>query len=282
MPTSCPFIFIHTGDTYPDYVIHAIRQARKWNQSANIYFIAEEQHHPKTIEYYCTFVSIEAIQEFIKREWDEGCSSTRKRLLILEDFMKAYDYYECIYLENDHMIYFDLEYMLPTLREEYSGIAVPYLGNGEISYGMLYVANRNTLSSLNEFLFDRRRTGLGEMKLGFRFILENRGSADFLPVVSNECDVRDEDFAYATAHGSAFRGVFDASAYGQYLGGIDENNSLQIGFVNKKSAFPADQFEYKPVKFDDGLLFWSAHRHGNSWPLYVLHVDSKYLEMFAS
>lgn len=278
MPATCPFLFVHTGDTYPEYVVHAIRQARKWNPSSNIYFIAEACYQPKTYEYPCTFVSLEAIESFMKKKYEKN-NSTREKLVILEDFMNINGYYECIYLENHSMIYFDIEYMLPTLREEYAGIAVPYVGNGSVSFGMLYVANRNTLSNLNEFLFNRSRTGLDEMKLGFRFILENRVEADFLPVVSNECDVRDEDYSYATAHGSAFRGVFDAASYGQYLGGSEK---LQIGFLDKNSAFPADQFEYKPVKFDDGLLFWSAHRHGNSWPLYILQVQSKYLEMFAS
>lgn len=297
MSPTCPFIFIHLGsEYYPEYVVHAINQARKWNPTADIYFIAEECHASKAEEYPCKFVSLETIQPSAKRE--EFCRRskldmsfrhgfwryTTERLFVLEDFMNSYGIIECIHLENDNMIYFDLDYMLLTLREEYSGIAAPYLGNGEITFGMLYVANRNTLSNLNVFLLGMSHTGQNEMQLGCQFILENRGEADFLPVVSNECDVRDEDFAYATAHGSAFRGVFDAAAYGQYLGGIDERNGagLQIGFVNRTSAFPTDQFEYKPVKFDDSLLFWSAHRHGNSWPIYVLHIHSKYLEMFAS
>lgn len=297
MSPSCPFIFIHLGsEYYPDYIVHAIRQARKWNPSAEIYFIAEACHASKAAEYPCKFVSLDTIETSAKRA--EFCRRskldmkfrngfwryTTERLFVLEDFMNSREIMECIHLENDNMIYFDLEYMLPTLREEYRGIAAPYLGKGEITFGILYVANVNTLSNLNVFLLGMSHTGQNEMKLGCQFILENRGEADFLPVVSNECDVRDEDFHYATAHGSAFRGVFDAAAYGQYLGGIDERNGdgLQIGFVNKTSAFPSDQFEYKPVKFDDSLMFWSAHRHGNSWPIYVLHVHSKYLEMFAS
>lgn len=284
------------SEYYPEYIVHSISQVRKWNPEADIYFIAERCHASKAESYPCTFVPLDEISVSLKRA--EFCNRTKldmkfrngfwrfttERLFVLEDFLAMKNIQECIHLENDNMIYFAIDYMLPILREEYVGIAAPLLGEGQITFGILYVKNTNTLSNLNVFLLGMCSSGKNEMELGYQFIVENREEADFLPVVSNECDVRESDFEYATAHGSAFRGVFDAAAYGQYLGGIDERNGngLQIGFVNKASAFPTDQFEYKPVKFDDGLLFWTAHRHGNSWPLYVLHIHSKYLENFVS
>lgn len=297
MNSTCPFIFIHLGtEYYPDYIVHAIEQVRAWNPTARIYFIANECHREKTVDYPCKFIPLEAVpvcmkrRQFIeKQKFDMKFRHgfwryTTERLFVLEDFLFWYSIDECIHLENDNMIYFDINYMLPTLREEYVGLAAPYLGDGQITFGILYVKNREVLSNLNTFLLGMSHTGQNEMKLGCDFILQNRHEADFLPVVSNECDIRDSDYEYATAHGSSFRGVFDAAAYGQYLGGIDERNGagLQLGFVNKSCAFPADQFEYKPYQHEDGLQSWRAYRHGHSWPIYVLHIHSKYLELFRS
>jgi hypothetical protein len=85
--------------------------------------------------------------------------------------------------------------------------------------------------------------------------MTNSEDAGFLPTVSNECEIRSNDHVFATAHGEGFRGVWDAAAYGQYLGGIDERNGAgrQIGFVNETSAFRTDQFTFSwDVSAGDG------------------------------
>jgi len=136
---------------------------------------------------------------------------------------------------------------------------------------------------LNVFILGLSHTGDNEMKLGCRFFMTNSDEADFLPTVSNECEIRDSDYRFATAHGEGFRGVWDAAAYGQYLGGIDERNEAgrQVGFVNETCAFRTDQFEFTWAN-SDGLAYPRAHRHGHSWPIYVLHIHSKHLDEFVS
>ncbi len=297
MAATCPFVFIHIGESYfPDYVVHAIRQARLFNPEAEIYFVAAGVHASKTVGWPCVFVPLEDVpfspkrrvfceSSELNREWRYGFwRYTTERLFVLEDFCAWKGVHEVIHLENDNMIYFRLENLLPTLRQEYTGLAAPYLGKGEMTFGILYVKDLAALSNLNTFLLGMRHTKENEMKLGCHFFLENSGEADFLPVVSNECEVRDNDVRMATAHGSEFRGVFDAAAYGQYLGGIDERNGdgLNVGFVNETAAYRADQFKYEWTHFEGSLRFPTIHRHGNSWPIYVLHIHSKRLEEFAS
>jgi hypothetical protein len=297
MTATCPFIFVHIGSTYfPDHVVYAIKQARTFNPDAEIYFIAEGVHAEKVAGWPCQFVPLEDVpvstkrREFnanstLNREWRFGFwHYTTERLFVLEDFLAWRKIHESIHLENDNMIYFRLEHMLPILREEYKGLAAPYLGKGELTFGILYVKDLGALCNLNTFLLGMRHSKENEMKLGCHFFLENPSEADFLPVVSNECEVRENDLRMATAHGSAFRGVFDAAAYGQYMGGIDERNGdgLNLGFVNQTAAYPADQFKYEWTHFEGSLRFPTIHRHGNSWPIYVLHVHSKHLAEFTS
>ncbi len=285
------------GSSYfPEYVVHAIKQVRVYNPDADVYFVAEAVYEEKVVGWPCTFVRLEDIpmttkrrafceNSTLNREWRHGFwRYTTERLFVLEDFCTFKSIHECIHLENDNMIYFSTEHLLPTLRKEYPGLAAPYLGKGEMTFGMLYIHDVASLSNLNTFLLGMRHTNQNEMKLGCHFFLENKEEADFLPVVSNECDVRDNDKWMATAHGDEFRGVFDAAAYGQYMGGIDERNGdgLNLGFINQTAAYRADQFKYEWTHFEGGLRFPTIHRHGNSWPIYVLHVHSKNLENFVS
>ena len=296
---TCPFILIHMGPVFPEYVNICIQQIRKWNPHERTVFIANEIHKERVAD--CEFVALESIPLSIKHstfqersrhdaEFREGFwKFSTERLFVLEDYMEFAKISECIHIENDNMIYFRLEHMLPILRREYTGLAAPYLGNEEMTFGILYVRELAALYDLNVFLLGLSHTGDNEMKLGCRFFLTNRDEADFLPTVSNECEIRAIDYDFTTAHGEAFRGVWDAAAYGQYLGGIDERNGdgRQVGFVNKSSAFRTDQFEYtwslsSADGYDDDLKYPRAHRHGHSWPIYILHIHSKHLEEFAS
>jgi len=295
---TCPFILIHMGPIFPEHVNTCIRQIRKWNPDAHIVFIADEVHRDKVIE--CEFVPLESVQCGVKRvTFQERCildsnfrggfwKYSTERFFVLEDYLQQSGISECIHLENDNMIYFNAEQMLPTLRKEYTGLAAPYLGRGELTFGILYVKNTLALHDMNVFILGLSHTGDNEMRLGCRFFLMNHEEADFLPTVSNECEIRDSDYVFATAHGEAFRGVWDAAAYGQYLGGIDERNGggRQVGFVNETCAFRTDQFEFtwalSASGDGDGLKYPRAHRHGHSWPIYILHIHSKKLDEFVS
>ena len=295
---TCPFILIHMGPVFPEYVNICIEQIRKWNPSDRIVFVADGVHREK-VTAPCEFVPLESVPCGMKRRaFQERCVLDSKfrggfwkysteRLFVLEDYLDFASINECIHIENDNMVYFSIENMLPTLRQEYSGLAAPYLGKGELTFGVLYVKEAAALYDLNVFILGLSHTGDNEMRLGCRFFMMNSEEAGFLPTVSNECEIRGDDYIFATAHGEAFRGVWDAAAYGQYLGGIDERNEAgrQVGFVNGTCAFRTDQFEFSwVVSSGDGgdLKYPRAHRHGHSWPIYVLHIHSKKLQEFVS
>ena len=295
---TCPFILIHMGPAFPEHVNTCIKQIRKWNPTERIVLVANEVHQKKLVT-PCEFVPLESVPFGVKRAaFQERCrldpnfrggfwKYSTERLFVLEDYLDFAGINECIHLENDNMIYFSVEHMLSALRREYNGLAAPYLGKGEMTFGVLYVKEQAALHDLNVFILGLSHTGDNEMKLGCRFFMTNQEEADFLPTVSNECEIRDSDYSFATAHGEGFRGVWDAAAYGQYLGGIDERNGggRQVGFVNETCAFRTDQFTYTwAISSGDGgdLKYPRAHRHGHSWPIYVLHIHSKELEEFVS
>jgi hypothetical protein len=126
-----------------------------WNPSERIVFVAEEKHRASMTS-ICEFVPLESVPCGMKRRaFQERCVLDSKfrggfwkysteRLFVLEDYLDFAGINECIHLENDNMIYFSVESMLPTLRKEYSGLAAPYLGKGEMTFGILYVKDATT------------------------------------------------------------------------------------------------------------------------------------------
>jgi hypothetical protein len=264
----CPFVLIHSETTYfPTYVNTCIKQIRTWNPTATIVFITNSSHKEKVTE-SCEFIALEDIPMGQKRNAFHSFSPvwryTMERLFILEDYLQMSGINECVHLNNNTMVYFSLKDMLPILRQEYKGLAAPYLGKGEMSFSILYVKQAITLSEINYFILSMSHTTDNEVRLGCRYFLENSRVAGFLPTVSDECEIRDDDYYFATSHGEAFRGVWDAAPYGQFLG--------EPSFVNKTAAFASDQFTYEWRTYDDGLKHPRAHRHGHSWPIYILTV----------
>jgi hypothetical protein len=195
--------------------------------------------------------------------------------------MTNYNYQECFHLENDNLLYFSMEHMLPILRESSKGLSAPYLGKDEMTFGVMYVKYRYALEEFTTYL-NCQRDNQNDMKHGYQFFLENRKITSFLPTCSNECEIREEEVENTTEGKEHFRNLWDAAPYGPYMGGTDPNYTYIPQFVNDTSSFRSDQFTYSWYVNPDGLRIPQLERHGNSWLLYNLHVHCKYLEAFAS
>jgi hypothetical protein len=288
MDHSCPFILIHIGEHFPEYIMTCIKQIRLWNPTTKIYSLASECHRKNLHLTDCSFVSLETLilspkhLAFHRRSAVEGFwKVTTERFFVLEDFMKQYKYEECFHLENDNLIYFSMEDMLPILRKSSKGISAPYLGKDQLSFGVCYVKHLSALEELTTFLTCQPGHP-NDMVNGYLFFKENRDITSCLPTCSDICDVNENELDFISEGSESFHNFWDALAYGQFIGGTDPNYQYIRHYVNTNCSFLTSQFEYDWYINSDGLRIPQVKRHGNSWLLYNLHVHCKDLEEFAS
>jgi hypothetical protein len=220
---------------------------------------------------------------------------TTERLFYLNDLIAQYDLKNTFHIENDTLIYVDLEELLPVFIKNYSGIAAPFESDDRGSASFLFVPNPQSMHAFARYLMKHAASGLSDMFLLNHFKMEcGEKYIDHLPTVMPE---------YITEHSlmnlfgkrttidpkcfcknsDQFQSLFDGCAYGQYLGGIDQRNGPDgPGFINKEAFFLVSYMD----------IVWESDAFGRQIPFAIydekkyrinnLHIHSKNLNLFSS
>jgi hypothetical protein len=108
------------------------------------------------------------------------------------------------------------------------------------------------------------------------FYKENKDLVNTLPIIhfgkwSNQFDL--------------YKGIFDAAAIGQYLGGIDPRNTDKndtSGFINETCDIKYNNFKFIWKRNINGLYYPYLVNENIIVPIYNLHIHSKNLHNFVS
>lgn len=204
------------------------------------------------------------LKQYRKGETFHEPMPTLEKLLFIDMLMLQYNIHEAFFVDSNTRVYFSGEYIQKDLQSNYRGIAAPYLGKGELSLSFLYIQRVDVFGQFLDWMLMNRYMKQPEAKIACMFWFSNRtDETDFLPSVSNECDVREEDSLFATNLGNEFRGVWDNGAYGMFV---------EDGHVSSTSSFSPAQFTYVWELCEDGIMRPHIQRHGNSWPLYTMVI----------
>ena len=310
-----PFVFVHVGDDasiFPDFVAAAIAQVVAWNPDTHVHLVVARRFLDRASVANATAtrgarvrawaaedVPRTPLHDRFLRESSMDTAfrggfwrATAERLFVVADLLVAIGADEALHLENDNLIYFRAQDLLPALRALYPGLAatpMTYDANGfRVTAGFLYISRR---AALDDFLSAVRPSeGANEMcMLGTYARFFGPSGVGFLPVLPLDDAHRLPDF---TLHSDVLGGLFDAAAHGQYLGGSDPWHkpgggfSGGKGFVNTHVPYRVDEYEYEWR--DDAAtnlrrVFLRKRGSVRAWqPLFVLHIHCKDLASFAS
>ena len=288
-----PIVFIHIGGAPPPYARIAVEQARRWNPNAPIVFLSSVIQDYGAGETWTPIESIPmsaAHQRFreatpMKTFW----KWTTERLFVLEDWMRSSSIGECIHFEYDNMIYQDLSKLVPLLRDISPGLSTTFHGHKggnavRACFSIVYCKALDTLANFTHFLACTA-VNTDEMQLGGMYWEDTPEECSFLATAPIGVTLESERYRnwVEDSRFSELGVVFDGSAYGQYLGGVDPKyhaENTEPGYVNPHCDFRADQFEYVWLTEDGRRYPTIADKNGRPWKIMNLHIHCKRLHNF--
>ncbi len=303
-------VFVHIGDKLPSYLENAMEQAQLFNPNADIYLIAGETALKKLPEklqkdtykkIYCErlrktpahrkFNNTSTLNKFFR---DGFCSHTAERFLYLNDFITQYEITNMFHLENDVLLYADLSTMLPTFISEYKGVAATFDNEVRCVPGFVYVANKDAMNKLADFMGKNASKGLNDMEMLALYKNQSkREDIDYLPIIHSDF-VKEDTFKSKMGHIannkerfhnnlSKFDSIFDAAAFGQYLGGQNpDNGPCKPGFINECCLFNVSKVTIEWEIDEKGRKVPFGTYNGTKYRINNLHIHSKKLYNFLS
>lgn len=297
-------IFVHIGEQVPSYAEISISQARIFNPHARVIFLGSEKGikslgHLKTqmdIELYSyDHIPKTSIHEKYERECVEKTPFwryTSERFLYLSDFIAYYSLENVFHLENDNMLYADLEPLLPHFIERYPGVGATFDNDDRCIPGFVWIANRRAIENLAQYFVKKASLVLSDMYTIGNYRKENPPDViDSLPIIMAEYGLAynliSPHFHTTTRpqsysnHAEIFHAIFDAAAIGQFLGGIDpihQNNGP--GFINESCLFNPSLLQYQWELDRQERAVPYAIFQGNRYKIINLHIHSKRLQEF--
>ena len=304
-------VFVHLGHSTPSYLPIAIAQARLFNKNCEIYLIASQsalaQLSSTLTTHQVSPVPCESLDFSEAHHYFNAHSShdrksiqgfwfyTSERFFYLEEFIRGRHLTDVFHLENDVMIYVDLNELLPTFKKHYTNcIGATFEHDGRCVPGFLYIPNEKPLEPLVQFMAKRANLGEQEMfVIGLFDQAHHQTLIDSLPVIPPQYA---QDHALATRiqrakapaqyfnHFEAFDSIFDAAAIGQFLGGMNPQYHADAGpgFVSPIAMYNVSYFSFSWEKDSAGRLIPYSTYRGEKKRINNLHVHCKDLKSFYS
>lgn len=298
-------VFVHIGEAIPDHVRYAIDQAKLFNPRSSIYLLANSKaienlaakgQVPATVIACETIPFSQEHEKYVKKTlWRQPFwRYTSERFLYLYDFVKHYRLENVFHLENDVMLYADVDNLLPSLLDAYQGIAATFDNDERCIPGFVFIPNESSLKALAQCFVDTAKKRLNDMQV-LAVLKNTQGPSviDHLPIVPKEYasffqlksafkHIAKEPGKYFQ-HVDALDSVFDAAALGQYLGGIDVKDAhLSVGFINESCVFDPSKMRYEWKEDEFGRRIPYMIFQGKKTRINNLHIHSKRLFLFSS
>lgn len=303
-------VFIHIGKEIPAYAETALFQARVFNKSCAMIFLANREALDKFSPHYqqlnVTYIACESLnktadhENFLKKTSLDHDSRegfwlyTSERFLYLADLINQYELHNVFHLEYDNMLYTDLSELLPIFENQYKGIAATFDNDVRCIPGFVYIRNPESMNQLAKCFADHATENLNDMQILAVYKNENdENRVDHLPIITEEY-VNEYPVVSTSGHEvenktkyfqniDLFHSIFDAAALGQFLGGIDpRNGASEPGFINESCIFNPSLLDIQWIPDDQNRLVpYVVYPHAK-FKINNLHIHSKNLGDFLS
>jgi len=193
---------------------------------------------------------------------------TSQRFFVVYEFMNKYSVENVIHIENDVLIYYNCDELLPLLNK--NNVYIPFDTYRRNIASIVYIPS----AIIFKIILDNYNFNVNDME-NFAHIKQKTSIIQNFPIFKKEYALNDEQL-FVSENSEIFPCIFDAAAIGQYLGGIDPRNKEgdTSGFVNETCVIKYDNYKFifnkKPFIIINNISF----------PIFNLHIHSKNLNKF--
>ncbi len=311
-------LFVHIGATLPPWLGDAVTQARIFNDCP-VYLAAAE---PALAEarfpsgHGLTSVPLETIpisekQKVFRRisPMDRNLGGgfwnhTTERFFVIEGVIRLLNLSNVVHLENDVLLYCDLEDLVPKLAKLYSGATATFINDALCVPGLVFIPDIGAAARLTRALvttleaairsphFSSQPGYLNDMSL--LGMMRDNGAylIDHLPIVPSDYPVPLQSAAGQTPaeaprfsqHCDALGYIFDGAALGQFLGGVDPRTLPQptVGYINQYTVFDPRLLNPRMTTDEAGRKIPIVKTPKGITKIANLHMHSKNLRPFLS
>lgn len=296
-------VFVHLGPTIPEYLPATIAQARLFNKNCSIFLLGNQNALEKFTESDVNLISCESLstspthKTFLNTKHDLGFNGlwvySSERFFYLEEFVNQYNLTDVFHLENDIMLYANLEELLPAFHKNYQGmIGATFENENRCVPGFMYISDSKPLTALIEFLPKRAHMSDTDMESFARFKDKHHKTLiDYLPIV-----VPEYAFDYPlqaifeknptlnpklfSTHLNDFDSIFDAASWGIFLGGRNSKyhrKNMGPGYVDPYCVFNPSYFSFEWKIDAEGRRVPFCAYNGKQIRINNLHITNKIL-----
>ena len=295
-------VFIHIGSSLPNHLPVAISQARLFNRECPIYLVANQKAIDSTSalnESDVTCIACESLapsiihQEFLNcSEHDWGGRGfwvyTSERFFYLQELVSQHNLSDVFHLENDVMLYVNLEDMLPLFTQLYGKmIAATFENDQRCVPGFLYIPSHEPLDVLIESF--PRCISINQTDMESIAIFKSKYHKiwiDYLPIVLPEYAYdhpiefakKSNSFEWFSNYFSEFGSVFDAAAFGVFLAGWDAtfHAECNAGEITPHCVFNPSYFGFEWELDQEGRRIPFVSYNGKKMRINNLHITNKH------
>ncbi len=305
-PAPYSIALVHIGESLPTYLDETIIQIRKFNKDCPCYLLANEKVFSKiqaqADAYAVTLIALEKLPKTPEhilftaesRQQTAFTLYTKERFLYLYDFVKQQNLKQVFHLENDNMLYVDLNELLPLFMERYaSSLGITFSNDNKGIAGFIYIPDAPSLQKLAHLFAQQANKVENDMTLlGLLRKAEKQGVTP-LPIIMEEY-VKSEKLKSPLGHTTKkpsiycnnadfFDSLFDANLHGAYLGGVSPDYKIAgPGFLDEYCVVNASKLTYSWQIDSQGRKIPYAQYRNKKYRLNNLHIHSKKLGDFRS
>jgi hypothetical protein len=181
---------------------------------------------------------------------------------VVYDFLHHFSMKNSFLIDMDTLMYFNVETTYKLFRNFYPNIALPFESDDFASNSVVYIHDSIGMEKLIKFIIKESLNFTRPTKLLSNFQKEyGKEVADSLPllpesyvdevIITNQESPRLKEKKELSKNFSVFNSVFDSSAIGEFLAGVNLENGLkQIGHFNHQSVINPFHFRFELMKDD--------------------------------